>query len=267
LKSLPELNRKIWGLRPRALTTIGARTSNGKSSLALQFAFDLADQNIPVLFLSLEMTVESLIERLFCNVMKIDNYEILRGRLATEPDYQKKWQTFQEMATNLPLLITDGIGKTFGELNFLIERLEPKPKAVFIDYIQAIARKPGESREAINEYIRRFRELAIRYDFAGVLCSQLSRQSEHEGHKPSLWTLKETGNLEEASDTCLLLWWEYFYTYNEKAENNFSVIVAKQRQGRTGEHPLLFYPQFYRFEEKQEPIIEKAREIFEGGER
>ena len=84
ITSLPELNRKIWGLKEGGITIVGARTSQGKSSFAMQCAWDLADSNIPVLFLSLEMDEKSLIERLFCHVAKVDNYDIKTGKWNTD---------------------------------------------------------------------------------------------------------------------------------------------------------------------------------------
>jgi replicative DNA helicase len=70
--SLPSLNKKIWGLQ-KGLTVLAGRTSQGKSSIAMQWAFDIASSKKPVVFLSLEMSVEALTERLFCNIMQVDN--------------------------------------------------------------------------------------------------------------------------------------------------------------------------------------------------
>lgn len=247
INTLPTFNRKIWGLR-EGLTIIGARTSQGKSALALQIAYDLADQGIPVLFLSLEMTVEALIERLFCNVMCVDNYDILTGKFKKEPEIQAEWRSFTDIVSKIPLLITCGVGKNFGEINKIIEMIAPRPKVVIVDYIQAVATRSGASREMINEYIRFFRQLALEHKFAGVLCSQINRGAiENRNNEPHLSQLKETGVLEEHADTVLLLHWQNFYIKDPQKENEFKVIIAKQRNGRTGEHTVIFRPQYYKF--------------------
>ncbi|MBU2249498.1 MAG: hypothetical protein KKD77_22310, partial [Gammaproteobacteria bacterium] len=147
ISTLPEFNAVIWGIHSKALTIVGARTSQGKSSLALQLAYDLANQGIPTLFLSLEMTTEALIERMFCNVMKVNNRDLLRGRFKVDDEIQAKWGTFKALVSKIPLLITCGVGKNFREVNELIKLLNPKPKAIFVDYIQNIALNPKESRE------------------------------------------------------------------------------------------------------------------------
>lgn len=273
ISSLPEFNTKIWGLK-KGLTIIGGRTSQGKSSLALQMAYDLADQQKEVVFLSLEMTTESLIERLFCNVEQVDNYAMLTGKLKTEVFYQEKWGSFEKVM-DLPLKLSCGLGKNFNEINEVIELLEPKPKVVIVDYIQAI-RKTANERQDMDDYITRFRELCLYHGIAGVLVSQNSRKVFDEDTKePSLANLKGTGGLEESADTVLLLFWPHFY--NENLDRNiYKIIVAKQRNGRTGEHLVNFIPENYRFTEltlqqkeklnQQKGMNEKAKEVFSATE-
>ena len=69
-----EINHKLFGLKRGRLHLIGARSSHGKSAMSLQIAYDLASQGKKVLFLSLEMTNAEMVERIFCNVYKINNY-------------------------------------------------------------------------------------------------------------------------------------------------------------------------------------------------
>ncbi len=217
----------------------------GKSAMALQMAYDLAQQGKEVLFLSLEMSVECMVERIFCNVMEVDNYDLLTGKLNTVDEIRKKWLDFIKMM-NIPLMLSCGIGKTFSEINEALQLLDPKPKVIFIDYIQAIKSQKSE-REEMNEYIRLFREVCIKNKIAGILVSQVSRAVFDEGNKePALANLKSTGVLEEHSDTVILLHLQHFY--EEKANpKTYKVIVAKQRNGRTGEHLLHYEPSFYRF--------------------
>lgn len=261
INTLPILNHKIWGLK-EGLTVLGARTSQGKSALALQIAFDLADQSIPVLFLSLEMTVEALIERLFCNVECVDNHDILTGKFKKDSQIQTKWRTFVEYVSKIPLLITCGIGKDFYEINKLVQIVEPKPRVIIVDYVQAVATKAGQSREMINEYIRYFRQLALENKFAGILCSQINRgAAESKSNEPHLYQLKETGVLEEHADTVLLLHWQNFYTKDPSNANEFKINIAKQRNGRTGDHILIYKPEYYKFTERESRFEKQYEEV------
>lgn len=257
LKTLPLFNRVIWGLC-KGLTTIGARSSQGKSALALQVARDIAEQKIPVLFLSLEMDTASLIERLFCQTKTVDNFDMICGKINKDITIFNKWQEFESEVVNLPLLITNGIGKTFPEVNLLIQTLEPKPKVVIVDYIQA-TRSTKEERIEINEYIRNFRQLMITNDMTGILCSQLNREvKDNLDKRPALENLKSTGVLEEHSDQVWLLFWNWYYTHKDEDRNKYELILAKNRNGRTGTHDLLFYPEYYQFRETVE-VVEQEK--------
>lgn len=268
ITSLPEFNRKVWGLK-KGLTIIGGRTSQGKSSLSLQMAYDLANQQKEVLFLSLEMTTENLIERLFCNIERVDNFDMLSGKFKTEVLYQEKWESFTKVM-DIPLKFSCSLGKSFDEINELIDLLEPKPKVIFLDYIQAI-RKGHNERADLDDYIIRFREICLLHNIAGVLVSQNSRKVfEEESKEPTLANLKSTGCLEEAADTVILLFWPHFY--NENLDRNlYKIIIAKQRNGRIGEHLVNYIPEYYKFTElsleqkeklnQQKSMVGKAKEI------
>ena len=237
-------------------------------------AYDLADQQKEVLFLSLEMTTGNLIERLFCNIEKVNNFDMLTGKMKTEQIYQEKWGSFVKVM-DIPLKLSCGLGKTFDDIAELIELLEPKPKAIFIDFIQSI-RKGSNERADMDDYILRFREICLKNSIAGVLISQNSRKVfEEETKEPSLANLKGTGCLEESADTVFLLFWPCFY--NEKLDKNlYKIIIAKQRNGRTGDYLINYIPEYYRFEEltleqkeglnEQNGGVKRLKETFEAEE-
>jgi replicative DNA helicase len=218
----------------------------GKSALALQMAIDLALQNKRILFLSLEMTVESMVERLFCNQYDVDNFDVLQGKLKINKDIASKWISFKDRIKDIPLILTCGIGMNFQEVTDVIEHLEEKPDVIFVDYVQAIRINRSE-REVLNEYIRHFRGLCVFNKIAGVLCSQSNRQTfDDDNKRPTLANLKGTGFLEEHADCVILLHWPHFYD-NSKNQNEYIVDIAKQRNGRTGECVLHYKPEYYKF--------------------
>jgi len=248
LSTLPEFNTKIWGLH-KGLTVLGARSSMGKSAFALQIARDLADQNIPVLFLSLEMDEQSMVERLFCSMMRVDNFDLISGEFNKQEEIRVKWNTFKNFMSKAKLLLTCGIGKSFGEVTNLLERLDPMPRVVIVDYIQGIKQSEKE-RSELNEYIRSFRQLMLQKNCVGILASQMNRQIiDNTDKRPSLENLKSTGVLEEHADMVLMLFWEWFYTRKEEDKNKYEIIVGKNRNGRTGSHKLFYTPEWYLFTE------------------
>ena len=251
LQSLPMLDRAIWGLR-KGLTVIAARTSQGKSALALQIGLDTAKQGVETIILSLEMDVESMLERMFCSECKINNYELLSGAFRLNNSHQVKFEHFRKQMSELPLLLTCGIGKTFGEVNQFIEMLNPKPKVIVLDYIQ-MSKSSFNERTEMAEYIRQFRQLMLENNIRGIVCSQINRQIEKENdYKPRLENLKGTGALEEVADVVMLLHWNYFYTRKEEQKNDFDLFVAKNRFGATGHRKLVYHPEYYMFSERED---------------
>ena len=266
LKSLPEFNRKVWGLRP-GLCSIGGRTSQGKTALALQIAWDYASQGFPVVYFSLEMTANTLLERLFCMAKRVDNFELLCGGLSKNLVIANKFTEFEkEVPANLYLV--DGIGFDFKELHNAIELFPNPPKVVIVDYIQSI-RSSFDERLEINEYLRSFRALALKREFVGIMVSQMNRvATTNEDKRPCLENFKSSGTLEEHSDMCLLLFWGYFYSKDEAKKNNYEIILAKNNSGRTGTHEVIYKPEHYLFTEVGEGVsdeqVDKAKDIFGG---
>lgn len=250
---LPELNSKIWGLHSKKLTIIGARTSQGKSALAVQMAWDVASQGIPVLFLSLEMYEEDVIERIFCMVNKINNLDLLTGQFKDK--YQDKWKEFCDKVEGIPLVITDMMGKTWQEIDTYLNELTDKPKLIIIDHLQeAKDASLTNKKDIIDEYLKKMRMLAIRDNFSLVICSQINRSSQEDRKdtSPQLHQLKGSGYIEEGADIIILLDWPWHYSKqtDPTKKNRFIFNVAKNRNGRTGWIELEYYPEYYLFMDK-----------------
>src|SRR3990167_412436 len=249
IRSLPSLNRKIWGLHSKKLTIIGSRTSQGKSSFALQLAKDTAWQGIPSLFLSLEMYEEDIIERLFCLNQKVDNFELLSGHFEK---YKSQWEAFEDELENKPLVITDMLGKNWQQVDEYLQGLSVKPKVIIIDHLQeARSALIKNQREIIEEYLKKLRLMAIRDNFSLIICSQVNRSSQDEktGSEPQLHHLKNSGFIEEGADIILLLHWPWHYIQSGD-KNKFVLHVAKNRNGRTGWIDIRYKPESYFFYEE-----------------
>ena len=252
--SLPTLNSKIWGLHKKKLTVIAARTSHGKSAFALQLAVDIAKQGKEVLFLSLEMNRQDMVERIFCNQKQIDNYHLLTGHFKDNAQYEKQYYDFLKEVDDMPLVFSDCIGRSWKEIDALVSGLKQKPQVIILDYIQAIKLK-SDQKEGLDDYIINFRKMAIDHNFAGILCSQINRDNQNEQDKrPQLHQLKGTGVLEEHSDVVIMLYWEYKTTSNESRINYFQANVAKNRNGRTGFVVMKYQPEYYLFTEETNEI-------------
>ena len=246
---LPSINKKLWGIHKGKMTIIAGRTSQAKSVVAANLAWDLALQGKKVFFISLEMSVPQIIERMFCLEHKINNYDLLTGRFKYSKEMQTQWEKFERTVSKMPMIMSDMIGRNWQEVDDVIFALGNKPDVVFIDHLQEISSRGINKMDAIEEYLRRMRELAIRNKFALVLCSQINRMGQAEkDRRPQLHQLKGAGAIEEMADVVLLLHWQYHY--DDKAEKNLLEInIAKNRCGLTGTVDVKFIPEYSRLED------------------
>lgn len=246
---LPKLNSKVWGLR-KGLNLIGARTSNCKSTWVRQLAWTMAKEGLTVFFMSLEDDVTGIIENLFVLDKQINNYDLQIGAYKCSQEYQQKWKEFvADMPKNL--IISNNIGSTFDEVNYLLEAMQPTPRVVIVDYLQAI-KIEGKEREVLDEYIRKFREICMNKNICGILVSQMNRESVKDGGEPELIHFKGSGKQEEHADLAAILSWGFKKDNNELNINDFTITIGKNKKGRTGVHKVMYYPETYRFEERMD---------------
>jgi len=201
---------------------------------------DFAKQHKKILFFSLEMTKQTIMERIISLECRIDNFLLFTGQIINKPDEQKKIAELNDIVKNINFVVSDTIGKTFDEIFKIMEEMDTDIDAVFIDYIQMIRNIGATKKEAIDDYIKKLREFAIRKNFCAVVASQINRGTHNSAKitSPNLWELKSSGDLEEHSDMVILL--HYPGQYDEAEGKRYFLNVAKNRDGRTGEIECTF---------------------------
>ena len=234
-----KLDETAW-FRRQNVNIIGGRTSNMKSSLALNsLAVPTAESGKTVFFYTLEDRKDRFAVRYLANKTNIVNFKIAQNNLqGYEID------TLYEHRDNLkdlPLHIIEDVGYKIDEIRKHIEKSEVKPDMVILDYLNKIYSNPGQSRlESINYYLREFSKMAKEFNFCGVVCCQINREAMGEGNKkevnpPMLHHLKDSGEIEQIADLVIFLHWKYKYTGDTTFDkNNIEVIVAKNKDGDTG---------------------------------
>lgn len=225
------------GLHRTQLTILGARPGVGKTALAGQIAIHLAKQGIRVAFISLEMTKQTVLERIFCNEFKINSYDLNQESL---PKYiTDKFIPFIELMSKLPLQIIDDYAFTVDELYTLIEHLNFKFDVLILDHLQHISSQKGVGRwDTLTEYLRYVKEISLRFNFASLILSQINRDGTD---RPTMANLKGTGAIEEMADHILLM------HPIEHESHNLEIGIAKNRFGRMGKFDLYFQSEFCKF--------------------
>jgi replicative DNA helicase len=254
-----DLDKMTSGLHGGEMIVIAARPSMGKTSLAMNIAEHVAiEAKLPVGVFSLEMTSESLVLRMLCSRSRVNLRNVREGFLA-ERDFPKLTGAAGKLA-GAPLFIDDSSGLSILQLRAKARRMYQQYhiKLFVVDYLQLLhstARRAENRQQEIADISSGIKALAKELNVPIIVLSQLNRELEREkNRKPRMSDLRESGAIEQDADLVGLL-----YKPNADEEENaagpaadeaapVNLLIAKQRNGPTGDVNLTFLKSYTRFE-------------------
>ena len=249
-----ELDKLLSGLQPSELIILAARPSQGKTALALNFAENIAIRGgEPVAIFSLEMSKESLLQRLIASVAQIDAHKFRTGHLSKE-DWRRVTETLGTISS-APVWIDDAGSNSVLEIGAKARRLmrDKGLKLLIVDYLQLItARGRFNSRqEEVSSISRNLKGLAKELKIPVLVLSQLTRAPEREERGPQLSDLRESGAIEQDADVVMFIYRPNFYKKDAAPEerDQADILIAKQRNGPTDKVKFVFRSRLTRFEE------------------
>ena len=255
-----EFDNMTNGLHPSEMIVIAARPSMGKTALAMNIAEHVAvDKQIPVGVFSLEMSSQQLATRLLCSRARVNLHHIRNGIMPKNAQ-QNLFKAANEYSTS-KMFIDDTAGLSINELRAKSRRLKDKHGLglIVIDYLQLLrspSKRGQENRQIeIAEISNGIKALAKELTIPIIVLAQLNRKSEDRGDgKPRISDLRESGSIEQDADVVGLLYRSAYYAKDEEEKSEkggeAELIIAKQRNGPTGEIPLTFLSEFTRFESR-----------------
>jgi replicative DNA helicase len=253
-----ELDAKMGGLHDGELVILAARPSMGKTAFAMNVAENVAHgQNIPVLFVSLEMSSIELADRLLCSVARVNGHRLRNGTVSQE-DRLKLVDTASMLAKS-PFFVDDSPSRTVTEIAAAARRIKRRSGTlglIVIDYLQLIEPdNPKDPRqEQVAKIARRLKGLAREMRVPVMCLAQLNRQTEMgKENIPRLSHLRESGAIEQDADVVLFVHREEYYHRGEDQKQyagQAQIIVAKQRNGPVGEVELEWLRDFTRFQDR-----------------
>tara|TARA_B100000686_G_scaffold351820_1_gene451737 strand:+ start:848 stop:2155 length:1308 start_codon:yes stop_codon:yes gene_type:complete len=262
-----DLDRMIGGLADGALYILGGRPSMGKSALGLSIGLNVSRiSQLPVMVFSLEMTSESLVERLIAAEARVELSQIRTGQLSSE-----QWSRMAAAASSvaeLPLSFDDASAVSTAEIRRKARRLKHEQGGlglIVIDYLQLMTGKSKEREREIAEISRELKRIAKDLECPVLCLAQLNRGVESRDDKrPRLSDLRESGAIEQDADVCAFVYRDSYY--NEQAEpintwggfnsavtggvqkEDVELLIRKNRAGRTGTVNLNWLGAYTRFE-------------------
>lgn len=234
------------------------------TSLMFFIANHLVNLNKKVGFLNLEMTNKEVVERMFCMDCKINNEDMIKGKLTDEQKY-----TLEEYIGSMPeehgLSVADRLDGDWGDVDNIKKFLDKnKVDCLFLDYIQMIRANPNQQeRIQLGQFSVDLDRLAKEYNIAIVYGSQMNRAGVTEDSQsiPKLHHFKGSGTLEENAHAVMIVHWYWKAMMKKKdgteyASNEYAIYIAKNRGGRTGLATVNFIPENYMFENRQKTVGE-----------
>lgn len=259
-----ELDKITSGWQASDMIVIAARPAMGKTAFVLSMARNMAVKHKQgVAIFSLEMANIQLVNRLIVSETELPADKIKNGNLT-----KHEWAQLHDKITELvdaPLFVDDTAGLSVFDLRAKCRRLKKLHdiQVVIIDYLQlmsASGMRPGNRQEEVSMISRSLKGLAKELNIPVIALSQLNRGVEArtgDGKRPQLSDLRESGAIEQDADMVLFIHRPEYYHITEDEDGNSliglaEIIIAKHRNGATGDVRLRFRPEAIRFENLNE---------------
>jgi len=252
-----DIDKMTNGLHGGEMIVVAARPAMGKTSFVMNIVENVSirENPVPSAIFSLEMTAESLVQRLLCSRARV-HMSKLRGGFLTKQDFPKLMKVAGEMA-EAPIWIDDTPGLSINELRAKARRLKQQHNIglIAIDYLQLLkapdtAARDGREKE-VAEISGGIKGIAKELNIPIIVLAQLNRNPDGRGGKPKMSDLRESGSIEQDADLVGLLMRPEYYAENQEQRDEQSgeaeFIIAKQRNGGVGEIALTFDKEFMRF--------------------
>lgn len=248
-----DLDNMTAGLQRSDLIILAARPAMGKTTLVTNLAYNVATiAKLPVLFFSLEMSKEQLIDRMLADASGVDSWNIRTGNLSDE-DFSKLSDAMGEMA-EAPIFIDDTPGLSVLEMRTKARRAaHDQPLGlIIVDYLQLMqsnGNHNGNRVQEVSEISRGLKLIARELNVPLIALSQLSRSVESRTPPiPQLSDLRESGSIEQDADIVSFIYRPgYYEPDNPEVQNITDLIIAKHRNGPVGKVQLYFHPERLRF--------------------
>ena len=246
-----KLDTYTSGFQNSELIIIGARPSIGKTALALSIIQNIAcERRIPCGFFSLEMPYESIGMRLLAQEARVPMQKIRSGMLKV--DDVKKIQDAAGRWFEAPLYTVDTPNMKLIDLRAVARRMVKNQgvKIIFIDYIGLISTEDPTAPvfEQVSLISKSLKALARELSIPIVALCQVARDAE--GQEPNLAQLRGSGSIEQDADVVMFLHRDRIKDGDAIAAQDAKIILAKQRNGATGDIDIMFLPAYSKFENK-----------------
>ena len=250
--SFYDFDAMTQGLRRGDLIAFAGRPSMGKTSLALQFAKNIASQNMPVCFFGFDMSKEQIAFRILAMESGIEIGRIRTGRLTSE-----EWTLANQINTkleSLPIFLEDKRCITIDDIKNKCRKIsitndDKNLGLIVIDSFHMMEDKSLDDYQIqLKRNIRDLKNLARELNVPVLITAPISREvEERENCRPMLSDIRDSDALEYYGDIIVMLYRDEYYDPETEDRGIAELIVTKHNNGPIGTVKMLFEPQFGRY--------------------
>ncbi|MBR1873108.1 MAG: replicative DNA helicase [Bacteroidales bacterium] len=262
------IDRITMGWQPSDLIILAARPSVGKTAFALNIARNAAvDHNMPVAVFSLEMPTKQLAKRLMTSESGLPAEKIKGGQKLEPYEWDQLEFKLKDLA-KAPLYVDDTPSLPIMEFRTKVKRLVKTKgvRLVIVDYLQLMqgpAELRGMREQEVAAISRTLKATAKEMNIPIIALSQLSRnavQRSGSNGKPQLSDLRESGAIEQDADMVIFVHRPDYLGLAETPDGKETteIIIAKHRNGETGEIPMRFKSELVKFVEMDDTLLNQA---------
>ena len=237
----PLLDRYMKRLRD--VNCIAASTGVGKTGLSLNIALNLAVEEIPVLYINLEMNIDEIITRVLAILSGVEIDKIDTGDYGNTPEEFKLVARFAEKLEYSTLYMTDNTPKNINHITSLIHKYHAKHgiKVVVVDYIghirnDKLAFKENAKRISLGRYNQMLKHICTTLGIKLIVVAQMNRDGEKE---PELSNIGECWQLAQDADTFMILHYEWIKNTDkgDDVPDKYKQYILSLRKNRNGVSP------------------------------
>jgi replicative DNA helicase len=248
----PSLDKMLGGgFRRGDLVVLGGDVASGKSALALAFALRGAQLQSRVAFLTAEMTVERVLERIIAIEARVRIDDLRQGSL-DDVARANVGAVALRLRDHLPLIERLPAGGGAAKVASALDAL-PELDFVVVDSLGAVARGDHATDEETASAVRELKTLALDRDMTILTTAPLPHLATRPDRRPTLDDFGSLGSVKHHADIVLGLFRQDMYEPSRDIEGATELLVRKNRNGPTGYVDLYFYAQWMRFEDMLDP--------------
>ncbi|MGH7618760.1 MAG: DnaB-like helicase C-terminal domain-containing protein [Gemmatimonadaceae bacterium] len=239
------------GFRRGDLIVLGGDAASGKSALALAFSIRASLGNARVAYVTSEMSVERVLERVIAIEARCRIDDLRHGTL-DDLTRAAAGGAALRLRDRLPIIERLPAAQGVSRVAAFLDEF-PNVELLVVDSLAALAQGIQPADEELATAVRQLKALALDRAVAILTTASLPQLAPRADRRPTLDDFGGLGSVKQLADVVLGLFRQHMYEPSRDIEGATELLIRKNRNGPTGYVDLYFYAQWMRFEDMLDP--------------